>query len=137
MPFSLLCCNRQSCLCPATFPLPPGAVVWLLQRGADLTRLKQDDWRDTALHYAAGSGSMECVQALLAWGADPTLTNALGEEKMGCLVGKALCTAVEECWRAAARAFASLCPQCTQACSEPAVVASPRSIHLPPAPARL
>ncbi|KAL4423966.1 hypothetical protein ABPG75_001267 [Micractinium tetrahymenae] len=56
----------------------PGAVVWLLQRGADLARLKQDGWRDTALHYAAGSGSMDCVQALLAWGADATLANALG-----------------------------------------------------------
>ncbi|KAL4421860.1 hypothetical protein ABPG77_001342 [Micractinium sp. CCAP 211/92] len=56
-----------------------GAAVWLLQRGADLTKLKQDDWRDSTLHYAAGSGSMECVQALLVWGADPTVVNALGE----------------------------------------------------------
>ena len=58
--------------------------MWLLQRGADLTRLKQDGWQDTALHYAAGSGSMECVQALLAWGADATLANSLGEAKGWC-----------------------------------------------------
>ena len=58
--------------------MPAAAVVWLLHRGADLTLLKDDGWRDTTLHYAAGSGSLDCVQALLAWGADPTAANALG-----------------------------------------------------------
>ena len=58
--------------------MPADAVVWLLHRGADLTVMKEDGWRDTALHYAAGSGSLDCVQALLAWGADATAANALG-----------------------------------------------------------
>jgi hypothetical protein len=54
-------------------------MVWLLKRGADLTRMKNDDWRDTTLHYAAGSGSVAACEALLAWGADPAQANALGE----------------------------------------------------------
>ena len=62
-----------------TCTVPADAVVWLLHRGADLTVMKEDGWRDTALHYAAGSGSLDCVQALLlAWGADATAANALG-----------------------------------------------------------
>lgn len=43
-----------------------------------MAAIKQDGWRDTALHYAAGCGSLETVQALLAWGADAAAENALG-----------------------------------------------------------
>ena len=55
------------------------ATVWLLHRGASVGAEKQDQWHDTCLHYAAGRGSLETVQALLAWGADPAAQNALGE----------------------------------------------------------
>ena len=54
-------------------------MLWLCQKGADVAALKGDGWRDTALHYAASSGSMECVQALLAFGAEAGLPNALGK----------------------------------------------------------
>jgi ankyrin repeat protein len=58
-------------------------MVWLLQRGADHSKMKKDDWRDTTLHYAAGSGSVAACEALLAWGADPATANALGEAPCG------------------------------------------------------
>lgn len=56
----------------------PGAATWLLHHGANVAATKQDGWRDTALHYAAGCGSLETVQVLLAWDADASATNALG-----------------------------------------------------------
>ncbi|PRW33536.1 Cellulose synthase [Chlorella sorokiniana] len=55
-----------------------GAAVWLLQHGASLDAQKNDSWHDTVLHYAAGSGSLACVEALLAFGADPAAKNKLG-----------------------------------------------------------
>ena len=55
------------------------AAVWLLHHGASVAAQKEDGWNDTCLHYAAGRGSLETVQALLAWGADPAAENALGE----------------------------------------------------------
>jgi hypothetical protein len=69
---------------------PAAATVWLLHHGADITKMKQDGWQDTALHYAAGSGSVDCIQALLAWGADPMAANALG----GCR----RCRLARSCW---------------------------------------
>lgn len=77
--------ERHSALTPALMALscpplvlPAGAATWLLRRGANVAAMKRDGWRDTALHYAAGCGSLETVQALLAWGADAAATNALG-----------------------------------------------------------
>lgn len=54
------------------------ATLWLLQHGADITKCKEDGWKDTILHYAAGSGSLGCAQVLVAHGADPSQANALG-----------------------------------------------------------
>ena len=62
------------------------AVVWLLHHGANVAAQKEDGWADTALHYAAGRGSLETVHALLAWGADPAAANTLGETKMHALL---------------------------------------------------
>ncbi len=74
---------RLSCTSQAFVPLPPvpppAATVWLLSRGASVLAQKEDSWKDSCLHYAGGSGSLETVQALLAWGADPKAQNALGE----------------------------------------------------------
>lgn len=56
------------------------AAVWLLERGAGVARQKADGWSDTVLHYAAGRGSMDTAQVLLAYGADPAARNALGAE---------------------------------------------------------
>jgi hypothetical protein len=61
-------------LCPHA-----AATLWLLQHGADITKCKEDGWKDTILHYAAGSGSLGCAQVLVAHGADPSQANALGE----------------------------------------------------------
>lgn len=47
--------------------------------------MKQDGWHDTPLHYAAASGSRDTVEALLAWGADASVANALSER------GAAIC----------------------------------------------
>ena len=56
----------------------PGAALWLCQNGADVHAMKTDSWNDSVLHYAASQGSMECVQVLLAYGADPTVVNFAG-----------------------------------------------------------
>lgn len=53
--------------CPAQ-PEPPAPLVMLALRRR----------RDTALHYAAGSGSRGCVEVLLAFGAPAGQLNALG-----------------------------------------------------------
>jgi ankyrin repeat protein len=45
------------------------AALWLCQAGADVTALKDDGWRDTALHYAAARGHTEVCKVLLAFGA--------------------------------------------------------------------
>jgi hypothetical protein len=52
------------------------AVLWLLQHGASLGSRKEDGWNDSVLHYAAAKGGQPIVQALLAFGADATATNA-------------------------------------------------------------
>ncbi|KAK9793218.1 hypothetical protein WJX73_003952 [Symbiochloris irregularis] len=54
------------------------AICWLVQHGADVKRVKEDDWADTALHYASASGRLPAVQALLAAGCDPSATNFAG-----------------------------------------------------------
>ena len=43
-----------------------GAVEWLLAAGADPRALKKDGWKDTALHYAAATGSARAATALVA-----------------------------------------------------------------------
>lgn len=50
-----------------------------MQHGADVKKTKQDDWNDSALHYAAASGRLPAVQALLAAGCDPAAKNYAGE----------------------------------------------------------
>jgi hypothetical protein len=45
------------------------AALWLCQAGADVTALKADGWKDTALHYAAARGHTEVCKVLLAFGA--------------------------------------------------------------------
>lgn len=75
-------CNIACCRCPQHCPPTTpaaAAAVWLLHRGANVHAMKQDGWRDTALHYAAGRGSLATVHVLLAWGADAAARNALGE----------------------------------------------------------
>ncbi len=52
------------------------AVLWLCQRGADVHAVKNDQWEDTALHYAAARGDMATATVLLAYGADPSPVNA-------------------------------------------------------------
>ena len=37
-------------------------VEWLLRNGADFSKVKNDEWKDTALHYAASKGHLECVR---------------------------------------------------------------------------
>ncbi|KAL4522921.1 hypothetical protein Ndes2526B_g07741 [Nannochloris sp. 'desiccata'] len=54
------------------------AVLWLCQRGANVHAVKNDQWGDTALHYAAAQGDMASAQVLLAYGADPTALNGFG-----------------------------------------------------------
>lgn len=54
------------------------AICWLCQHGADCKRVKADSWKDTALHYAAASGRLPAVQALLAAGCDPAAKNYAG-----------------------------------------------------------
>ena len=66
---------------PAHPTLDAAAAVWLLHHGASVAAQKEDGWKDTALHYSAGRGSLETVHALLAWGADPAAANALGRCK--------------------------------------------------------
>jgi cellulose synthase/poly-beta-1,6-N-acetylglucosamine synthase-like glycosyltransferase len=39
---------------------------------------KEDDWNDTALHYAASQGCLQSVQVVLAFGADLTARNFAG-----------------------------------------------------------
>lgn len=55
-----------------------GALLWLCQHGADVTALKDDGWKDTALHYAAARGHMHCCQVLLAFGAQLDAVNYAG-----------------------------------------------------------
>ncbi len=55
-----------------------GAALWLLQHGASVRAQKDDGWEDSLLHYAAGSGSRDCVEGLLAFGADAAAVNKLG-----------------------------------------------------------
>ncbi|KAJ3318202.1 hypothetical protein HDV06_000745, partial [Boothiomyces sp. JEL0866] len=45
------------------------AVEWLLKNGADHSLVKNDEWRDTALHYAAAKNHPEVVKLLLQYGA--------------------------------------------------------------------
>jgi ankyrin repeat protein len=53
-------------------------TTWLVENGADVTAIKEDDWKDTVLHYAAANGHSECVEVLLSVGANPTETNFEG-----------------------------------------------------------
>ena len=59
-----------------------GAVAWLCSHGANVAALKDDNWRDTALHYAAASGSLEACNVLLAYGADAGAVNFAGAVMM-------------------------------------------------------
>lgn len=54
------------------------AVCWLVQHGADIKKVKADGWNDTALHFAAASGRLPAVQALLAAGCDAGARNFAG-----------------------------------------------------------
>ena len=51
-----------------------GSVEWLLAAGADPRAVKKDGWNDTALHYAAATGSARAACALVA--AAPGLATA-------------------------------------------------------------
>lgn len=54
------------------------SVLWLCQHGADTSLVKDDGWKETALHYAAVRGHTECCQVLLAFGADLEAKNYAG-----------------------------------------------------------
>jgi hypothetical protein len=54
------------------------AALWLCQAGADVTALKEDGWKDTALHYAAARGHTEVCKVLLAFGAPVEAQNYAG-----------------------------------------------------------
>jgi len=56
-----------------------GAVLWLLQNGAGVDKVKDDGWKYTALHYAACKESQEIVQILVAYGAKLDSENFLGQ----------------------------------------------------------
>lgn len=60
-----------------------GAVLWLLQNGADVEKVKEDGWKNTALHYAASRGNQErhqeVVRVLFAYGARLDRKNFAGE----------------------------------------------------------
>ena len=56
-----------------------GAVLWLVQNGANVGKVKEDGWKYTALHYAACKGHEEIVKILVAYGAEIGLENFLGE----------------------------------------------------------
>lgn len=56
-----------------------GAVLWLLQSGADVEKVKQDGWMNTALHYAASRGNEEILRVLFAHGARLDRENFAGE----------------------------------------------------------
>lgn len=55
-----------------------GAVLWLCRHGANVTAVKDDGWKNPALHYAAARGHTRCVDILLAFGADMTARNFSG-----------------------------------------------------------
>ena len=54
------------------------AAAWLLARGAAVSAVREDGWRDTPLHYAAASGCRDTCDVLLAYGADPGAANFAG-----------------------------------------------------------
>jgi cellulose synthase/poly-beta-1,6-N-acetylglucosamine synthase-like glycosyltransferase len=60
-----------------------GAVLWLLQNGANVSKVKEDGWKNTALHYAASRGNQEghqeIIRVLFAFGARLDLENFAGE----------------------------------------------------------
>ncbi len=60
-----------------------GAVLWLLQNGADVEKVKEDGWKNTAMHYAASRGNQErhqeVVRVLFAYGARLDRENFAGE----------------------------------------------------------
>lgn len=49
-----------------------------MHHGAAIKACKNDGWRDEALHYTAGRGSLETAKVLLAFGAEPSTRNVLG-----------------------------------------------------------
>lgn len=54
-------------------------IRWLLERGADVNAVRQDDLKATALMTAAKAGEVALVELLLEHGADPSLTNSEGQ----------------------------------------------------------
>ena len=44
-----------------------------------MAAMKDDGWKDTALHYAAAQGCLESVKVLLTFGASQTACNFAGE----------------------------------------------------------
>jgi hypothetical protein len=55
-----------------------GAVLWLVQNGADVDAVKDDGWGYTALHYAACRGNLDVVKVLCAYGCKVTALNFVG-----------------------------------------------------------
>jgi ankyrin repeat protein len=79
-PNQCLLCFFACFLCVIT-----DAAVWLCAHGADVRAQKQDDWGDTAMHYAAAKGHWDMADLLLAFGVDPAAINFAGGPHGLCL----------------------------------------------------
>ncbi len=80
---------------PSPFPTHPGQIHAKNRAG------------DTALHLAAAAGRMECLEALLEFGADPGATSANGDTPLA--RAKAACVLVRACVLRADVAYSLVC----------------------------